>query len=45
MASAASFVYVGLAGTVRADLLGRSAVRGREGELNIYRVAVLQDHN
>jgi adenylate cyclase len=37
----AESVYAGLAGTVRADLLGRSAVRGRDGELNIYRVGVL----
>jgi adenylate cyclase len=35
-------VYGGLGGTVRAELLGRSAVRGREGELEIYRIAVLQ---
>jgi hypothetical protein len=26
-------------------MLGRSAVRGRDGELNIYRVAVLGDRN
>jgi class 3 adenylate cyclase len=38
----AESVYAGLAGTVRADMLGRSAVRGREGELQIYRVAVLE---
>jgi adenylate cyclase len=38
----AESVYAGLAGTVRADMLGRSAVRGREGELEIYRVAVLE---
>jgi len=38
-------VYAGLAQTVCADLLGRSAVRGREGELNIYRVAVLDARN
>jgi adenylate cyclase len=38
----AESVYEGLAGTVRADLLGRSAVRGRDRELNIYRVAVLK---
>ena len=37
----AESVYAGLAATVRADLLGRSAVRGRDGELNIYRVAAL----
>jgi adenylate cyclase len=35
-------VYSGLAATVRADLLGRSAVRGRDGELNIYRIAALE---
>jgi class 3 adenylate cyclase len=35
-------VYAGLAATVCADLLGRSAVRGRDGELSIYRVAVLE---
>jgi adenylate cyclase len=35
-------VYAGLANTVRADLLGRSAVRGRAGELAVYRVAVLE---
>jgi adenylate cyclase len=38
----ADSVYAGLAHTVRADLLGRSAVRGRDGELDIYRVAVLE---
>jgi len=38
----ADSVYSGLAGTVRADLLGRSAVRGRDGELDVYRVAVLE---
>jgi adenylate cyclase len=38
-------VYAGLAGTVRADMIGRSAVRGRVGELNIYRVSVLEDRN
>jgi adenylate cyclase len=38
-------VYSGLTGAVRADVLGRSAVRGRDGELNVYRVAVLQDRN
>jgi adenylate cyclase len=37
----ADSVYAGLATTVRADLLGRSAVRGRDGELDVYRVAVL----
>jgi adenylate cyclase len=41
----AESVYAGLAGTVRADLLGRSAVRGRDGELNVYRVAVLEEKN
>jgi class 3 adenylate cyclase len=39
----AESVYAGLAGAVRADMLGRSAVRGRDGELNIYRVAVLEE--
>ncbi len=38
----AESVYSGLAGAVRADLLGPSAVRGRDGELNIYRVGVLE---
>src|SRR5207249_7343566 len=38
----AETVYSGLAGAVRADVLGRSAVRGRDGELNVYRVAVLE---
>jgi adenylate cyclase len=38
----AESVYAGLVGTVRADLLGRSAVRGRVGELDIFRVAVLE---
>jgi class 3 adenylate cyclase len=37
----AESIYAGLARTVCADLLGRSAVRGRDGELNIYRVSVL----
>jgi class 3 adenylate cyclase len=41
----AESVYAGLAGTVRADMLGRSAVRGRDGELNVYRVAVLEEKN
>lgn len=41
----AETVYSRLASTVRGDLLGRSAVRGRDGELNIYRVAVLDDRN
>jgi adenylate cyclase len=41
----AETVYAGLAGAVRADVLGRSAVRGRDGELNVYRVAVLEDRN
>jgi hypothetical protein len=26
-------------------VLGRSAVRGRDGELNVYRVAVLEDRD
>jgi adenylate cyclase len=38
----AESVYEGLASTVRADMLGRSAVRGRDRELNVYRVAVLE---
>jgi adenylate cyclase len=37
----AESVYAGLAGTVRADMLGPSVVRGRDGELNIYRIGVL----
>jgi adenylate cyclase len=37
----AESVYTGLAHTVRADMLGRSAVRGRDGELAIYRIAAL----
>ena len=37
----AGSVYENLAGTVRADLVGRSAVRGRDGELNVYRIAAL----
>jgi|SRR5579864_1607726 len=37
----AESVYQGLTATVCADLLGRSAVRGRDGELNVYRIAVL----
>ena len=41
----AESVYAGLMNSVRADLLGRSAVRGRDGELNIYRVAVLDSCN
>jgi adenylate cyclase len=41
----AETVYSGLAGAVRADVLGRSAVRGRDGELNVYRVAVLEDRD
>jgi adenylate cyclase len=41
----ADSVYQGLAGTVRADMLGRSAVRGRDGELDVYRIAVLADRN
>jgi adenylate cyclase len=36
-------VYTGLASAVRADMLGRSAVRGRDGELDIYRIAVLEE--
>ncbi len=39
----AESVYAEVARSVRAELLGRSAVRGREGELNVYRVAVLGD--
>jgi class 3 adenylate cyclase len=38
----AETVYNELATTVCADLLGRSAVRGRDGELDIYRIAVLE---
>ena len=38
----AESVYEKLVSSVRADLLGRSAVRGRDGELNIYRIAALQ---
>ena len=41
----AESVYAELAHTVRADMLGRSAVRGRDGELNIYRVAVLGERS
>ena len=41
----AESVYGGLTQKVRADLLGRSAVRGRDGELNVYRVAVLGIRN
>jgi adenylate cyclase len=41
----ADSVYQGLVGTVRADMLGRSAVRGRVGELNVYRVAVLEERS
>jgi class 3 adenylate cyclase len=41
----AETVYSGLAGAVRAEMLGRSAVRGRAGELNLYRIAVLEDRN
>jgi adenylate cyclase len=37
----AGSVYHGLAGTVRADLLGRRAVRGRRGKIDLYRVAVV----
>ena len=32
-------VYRGLAGSVRADLLGPMAVRGRHGKIDLYRVA------
>ncbi len=38
----AGSVYHGLAGTVRADLLGRRAVRGREGKIELYRVAIVK---
>ena len=41
----AESVYASLVGTVRADLLGRSVVRGRDGELNIYRVAILEQRS
>ena len=41
----AGSVYENLAGTVRADLVGRSAVRGRDGELNVYRIAALDERN
>ena len=41
----AGSVYENLAGTVRADLVGRSAVRGRDGELNVYRIAALDARN
>jgi adenylate cyclase len=37
----AESVYAGLTQKVCADLLGRSAVRGRDGELSVYRVTVL----
>jgi hypothetical protein len=33
-------VYRGLTGSVRADLLGRRAVRGRAGKIDLYRVAI-----
>ena len=36
----AANVYRGLAMTVRADLLGPSAVRGRDGTIELYRVAL-----
>jgi adenylate cyclase len=38
----AESVYARLAQKVCADLLGRSAVRGRDGELNVYSVSVLR---
>jgi class 3 adenylate cyclase len=38
----AGSVYHGLAGTVRADLLGRLAVRGRAGKIDLYRVALTE---
>lgn len=41
----ADSVYSRIVSTVRADLLGRSAIRGRDGELNIFRIAVLDDRN
>ena len=36
----AGSVYQELAHTVRADLLGRKAVRGRAGQIDLYRVAL-----
>ncbi len=38
----AESVYHGLAGTVRAELLGRRAVRGRAGKIRLYRVVILE---
>jgi adenylate cyclase len=35
----AGSVYRGLTGSVRADLLGRRAVRGRAGKIDLYRVS------
>jgi adenylate cyclase len=40
----ADSVYRELAESVRADLLTRSPVRGRDGELEIYRIALLRPH-
>jgi len=36
----AGSVYRGLTGSVRADLLGRMAVRGRHGKIDLYRVSI-----
>jgi class 3 adenylate cyclase len=36
----AGSVYRGLTGSVRADLLGRRAVRGRAGKIDLYRVSI-----
>jgi len=36
----AGSVYRGLTGSVRADLLGRRAVRGRAGRIDLYRVSI-----
>lgn len=41
----AGSVYENLTGAVRADLVGRSAVRGRDGELNVYRISALDSRN
>ncbi|TME98589.1 MAG: adenylate/guanylate cyclase domain-containing protein [Chloroflexi bacterium] len=38
----ADSVYHGLAGTVRAELLGRRAVRGRAGKIRLYRVVIVE---
>ena len=38
----AASVYQGAASSVRAELLGTSAVRGRAGEVELYRIALLR---